>query len=210
MSDALQPPAASLLNLGKRGRRGIEQLPLLLEKLNDDRHQAGVIYEDLRRRLIIFFRLRRPQEAEELADEVLDRVARRLSEGTEIQAIEFYMVGVARFVLRERHAASQREELARTEMVHLAQMSSAASRMDASSEETSAALNNCLQNLAGDERAMILSYYEAEGSRRIESRLELAKGLGISLNALHNRALRLRKQLERCVETKTRRKDERR
>ena len=208
MSDAVQPQDASLLNLGRRGRRGIEQLPLLLEKLNDDPHQAGVIYEDLRRRLIIFFRLRRQQEAEELADEVLDRVARRLSDGTEIQTIEFYMVGVARFVLRERYATSQREELARDELVRLAQMSSAPSRMDASSEETFVALNNCLQNLAGDDRAMILSYYEAEGPQRVHGRLRLAKGLGISLNALHNRALRLRKQLARCVETQTARKGE--
>src|SRR5271154_647155 len=88
--------------------KGNEHLSRLLAKLNPDPERAGMTYEELRRRLILFFRLKRPHEAEDLADQVLDRVARRLSEGVEMERIEFYSLGVARFVLRERDTATLR------------------------------------------------------------------------------------------------------
>lgn len=181
----------------KRGG-GIENVPLLLASLHADRQHAGVLYEEIRCRLILFFRLNRPQEAEDLADEVLDRVARRLSEGTVIDRIDFYTVGVARFVLRERQVATQREQHAQRQIAYLQQSQSTEER--SSPERSSEALTKCLERLLHQDHTMILKYYGADGALRIRVRQELAEELGISLNALHNRALRLRKQLEQCVE----------
>jgi RNA polymerase sigma factor (sigma-70 family) len=166
--------------------------------LDPDERRAGVLYEEIRYRLILFFRLHRPIEAEDLADEVLDRVARKLSEGTAIERIEFYAVGVARYVLRERYAATLREQQAQNQIAYLRQ--SQGMSEDLSVEDTSEALTKCLQRLADADRAMILTYYGADGAVRIKTRQQLAQQIGISLNALHNRALRLRKQLEQCVE----------
>lgn len=200
MNSASVPGASPLHeNKEKRGP-GIDHLPELLAKLDQDPGKAGRAYEDLRRRLILFFRIRRPQEAEDLADTVLDRVARRLAEGINIEKIEFYSVGVARFVLRERFAAAGREERAREDLAYAQQMQVAAPVPDSSPEASGRALADCLKGLEATERAMILRYYGADGPQRMRERQDLAQQLRISLNALHNRALRLRKQLEHCVE----------
>jgi DNA-directed RNA polymerase specialized sigma24 family protein len=182
----------------KRGT-AIDYLPHLFARLDQNRDTAGRLYEDLRRRLILFFRLRRPQEAEDLADTVLDRVARKIAEGTQIEKVEFYIVGVARFVLRERTAASEHEARARQEMIHVQKMQ-VALPVELPVETSVLALEDCLKGLGERDRSMILSYYGSDGDGRVRVRQELAQQLGISLNALHNRALRLRKQLERCVE----------
>lgn len=201
MSSASLPGDPSLLNGEKKAVPGIDNLPCLLAKLGKDPDTAGRVYEDLRRRLILFFRLRRPQEAEDLADKVLDRVARRLAEGVEIEKVEFYIVGVARFVLRERYAATQREDRAQRDLVYVQQTQAAAPALDSTPETSVLALGNCLQRLEDVERSMILAYYGADGPKRMSVRQDLAQQLDISLNALHNRALRLRKQLERCVQS---------
>ena len=200
MSSASLPGEAPLPEDGEKPRAGIDHLPNLLAKLDQDPANAGRAYEDLRRRLILFFRIRRPQEAEDLADTVLDRVARRLADGVDIEKIEFYSVGVARFVLRERFAATAREERARTDLAYAQQMHVAAPALDSSPEARVRALADCLKGLEEGERSMILRYYGADGPQRMRVRDGLAQQLRISLNALHNRALRLRKQLEHCVE----------
>jgi DNA-directed RNA polymerase specialized sigma24 family protein len=181
--------------------RGNEHLPQLLAKLDPDAERAGLIYEQLRRRLILFFRLKRPHEAEDLADEVLDRVARRLSEGVEMERVEFYSLGVARFVLRERGTATQREERLHLDVAYLQQTQLPDPNEELQAEANVAALRRCLRRLSQVERSMMLTYYGADGAQRIQIRQGMAEKFGISLNALHNRALRLRKQLERCVGT---------
>ena len=190
-----QPPGSP--NDGK----GNEHLSRLLAKLDPDPERAGMTYEELRRRLILFFRLKRPHEAEDLADEVLDRVARRLSEGVEMERIEFYSLGVARFVLRERDTATQREERLHYDVAYMQQAQLPDPQEELQAEANVAALRRCLGQLGQVERSMMLSYYCADGARRIQIRQGLAEKFGNSLNALHNRALRLRKQLERCVGT---------
>src|SRR5215510_991230 len=47
--------------------------------LDSDREQAGIKYEDIRRRLIKIFTGRACVEAEDLADETINRVSSRLS-----------------------------------------------------------------------------------------------------------------------------------
>ena len=58
----------------------------LLARLSADGGDAQA-YEALRRRLIQFFKLHVPAEADDLADVVLDRLARRIHEGIDVEAI---------------------------------------------------------------------------------------------------------------------------
>jgi hypothetical protein len=61
-------------------------------------------------------------------------------------------------------------------------------------------LQSCLEALGADSAAFILEYYGADaGVNRIERRQRLAQASGVSLNALRNRALRIRLSLEKCV-----------
>jgi DNA-directed RNA polymerase specialized sigma24 family protein len=55
----------------------------------------------VRGRLVRFFEWRGAQVPEDLADETLERVARKLAVGTPIDDLRKYIFGVARFVARE-------------------------------------------------------------------------------------------------------------
>lgn len=191
MNQERNPPVAAPL----------EHLSLLLAKLDPvDSVAAGQSYEALRGRLILYFRLRRPQEAEDLADRVLDRVARRIAEGVNIESVSSFAAGVAKFVLQEHYASTLREERAWNDLDYSKRIE--AMPPDEVTEARAAALAACLESLTASERNLILNYYGADGLKRMRERQSIARRLRISLNALHNRALRLRKQLEQCVESR--------
>ena len=61
------------------------------------------------------------------------------------------------------------------------------------------ALSHCLDCLTSDNRQLLERYYSGDGSDRIRNRQTLAAELGIAINALRNRALRLRDSLENCT-----------
>ncbi|HVV96641.1 MAG TPA: hypothetical protein VHC92_05830 [Rhodanobacteraceae bacterium] len=167
----------------------------LMARLNADGPEA-IGYEALRRRLIRFFWVYAPAEADELADVALDRLARKIHEGVAVAAIVPYTLAIARLVLHEARARNARRQSAEIDPALIA----ADDHGDASEDEAAfAALTACLEASGSDARALILSYYDADGALRIATRQRLAAERGISLNALRNRALRLREALEACV-----------
>jgi DNA-directed RNA polymerase specialized sigma24 family protein len=171
---------------------------LLLRLRGDD--EAGVAYEVLRRRLTRYFRLHVPAEADELADIAIDRLARRVDEGVTVDNVALYALGIARLVLleaRARHARQQLAEADPTAWPEIEDADAAQARM--LDERATTALSACLDEAGSSARAMILHYYAADGGERIRMRQQLARTLGISVNALRNRALRLRDALEDCV-----------
>src|SRR5690348_4141461 len=80
-----------------------EAFDALLDWLDSDREQAGIKYEEIRERLIKIFTGRGCVDAEDLADETINRVTKRLSEIRK----EFkgdparYFFGVANMVFKE-------------------------------------------------------------------------------------------------------------
>src|SRR5919198_4623480 len=74
-----------------------EAFDYLLAWLDADRERAGEKYERIRRRLIMIFPCRRCPDAEELADETINRVALRAAEVSKEYegdpALYFYGVG---------------------------------------------------------------------------------------------------------------------
>jgi len=160
----------------------------------DEPAQLG--YERLRQRLIQFFRLHLPAEAEDLADLALDRLARRLQDGVDVDHPQRYALGVARMILLEARTRLARQYVAEQDPTW-AEMRD--SEETVQREAAVAALDGCLDQLGARARLLILDYYGADGAQRIRARQKLASELGSSLNALRNRALRLRETLERCV-----------
>src|SRR5215468_5171263 len=75
----------------------------LLAHLGPDREIAGRAYIELRRALFMFFAARGVVSPDEMTDETINRVARRLSEGKRImtESPANYFYGVARNVWRE-------------------------------------------------------------------------------------------------------------
>ncbi len=171
------------------------QFEALQKRLGANGDAPGVGYEYLRRRLIIFFDVRAPAESDALADITLDRMARRLSDGVQIDDVRLYALGVARFVLKERAARAMREELAMNDPT----FTPPAIEVDDDDADALPALLACLGELGEKNASLIRDYYQGESGERIKNRDALATKLGVAINALRNRALRLREVLERCV-----------
>jgi DNA-directed RNA polymerase specialized sigma24 family protein len=61
-------------------------------------------------------------------------------------------------------------------------------------------LRECLQQLSAENRELIIQYYQGEKAVKIQNRKQLIERLGIPINTLRMRALRLRQTLQACVE----------
>jgi DNA-directed RNA polymerase specialized sigma24 family protein len=164
----------------------------LLAALSPDRVVAGAEYERIRSRLIRFFSIHQARSPEDLADTAFNRIARRIADGEEIRNARQYLSGIARILLFEDREKRRQEE-------HVLRMVANAS--DArSDEELADALEACLETLPAGARDLLARYYSADGRKRIALRQQMAEEMGMELNALRNRALRLRERLEECVQ----------
>ncbi len=177
----------------------------LLQWLDDGAQSNGENYLEMRRRLVSYFDRRNRPFADELADETLSRVARTLEKSGEIavRPPAKYCYVVAKFVLHEDLRRSRRA-------VHVDQDRAPAAIGGRTTmpdvggeapldERRFACLECCLDRLKPEQRLLAIEYYRDSKRLKIERRRELAKRLGISMNALGIRACRIRGVLEQCV-----------
>lgn len=161
----------------------------------------------MRRRLVVYFDRRNRLSADELADETLNRVGMTLEKTGAIAVTPpaRYCYVVARFVLLEDF---------RRDHVHVpldeprsAEASTARSvnvpepdEAFAIREQRLECLDRCLQALKPEQRDLVVEYYRDTRRQKIERRREMAKRLGVTMNALAIRACRIRATLEAGVE----------
>ena len=173
-----------------------ESFDNLLASLGDDRESAGERYLEIRSNLIRFFEWRGSPFPEDHADETINRIAKRISEREEIRNPASYFLGVARMLLLEINRERIRQEQALNELTSLSNTSNQPDESEAALD----CLQECLQNLSTENRELILEYYHGEKTAKIDSRKKLAERFGIPVNTLRMRALRVREELQRCVE----------
>ena len=177
--------------------RDLEAMDLkhLLARLHHDEVRAWQEYDKLRRKLVMFFE---PHlEAPELAEEVLDRIARK---SESINNIVEFAFGVARNLRKETfHGALH--------VVHLEDEQELASKdgdperdflvaSDAACKRE--CLKQCLQQLSLSDRKLILSYYPPDDEDLEQRRRQLAEETGMNWGALRTRVVRLRSRLAEC------------
>lgn len=168
----------------------------LMATLAEDREEAGRRYERLRQRLLKFFAWRRCAQAEECADEVMNRVARRVAQDVVVQgSIEGFALGVAQFVWREMLKQPRAAEMDEARLAARAGDPEA----DDARERESACLERCLGELGPQARKWVEAFYQESGREGIRRRETLAADLGIDMNALRVRMYRIRAKLEVCV-----------
>jgi DNA-directed RNA polymerase specialized sigma24 family protein len=168
-------------------------LRCLLGRMGADADSAGAALAALRQRLHDFFDRRGVPEPALLADETLDRVARKIEAGEPVESVPAYCHGVAKRVLLEWHREHAREAAA-------VRGSAAGREAPApSSEARVACLERCLLELEDESRDVIVGYYQGEGSARFDARKALADTLSVKPGALRTRAYRLRGQLQECL-----------
>ncbi len=164
----------------------------------EDEQRAALEYEAARERLVKLFRWRKLAEAEDAADETLNRVARRLDEGEQIENLSAFIGGVARFVLLEKF--KQRERVALEDVAPEILSENPKEFEETENEQKLVCFKRCLNELPEDTRRIVVEYYEADaGGAKIDHRKQMAARLGLEMNALRNRALRARTRLEDCI-----------
>jgi DNA-directed RNA polymerase specialized sigma24 family protein len=158
---------------------------------------AGEKYEELRRQLIKFFEWRGSLFADQLADETLNRVVRKIQDGEKIEKNILAMcLGIARYVFKEymRHPDNRRVEIE-----ELSNLAAPPVHHKEDDDLWLVSLRECLNSLTEDDRELIIEYYQEDKQAKIDSRKALAARLGISINTLFTRAKRIRDRLERSV-----------
>ena len=167
-----------------------EELHGLFKWLDQDLDKAIKKYEVIQRGLVERFLNRGCMDAETLADETIDRVAKKVPvisktyEGNPTG----YFHGVAKNVFLEycrRKRLESRPVPTEPEPIF--------------SEVYYQCLEGCLNKLTPEKRDLILTYYAEKKSAKIESRKEIRRKMGVKADALRVRTYRIRKTLERCI-----------
>ncbi len=176
----------------------------VLEWLDEGADSGGQKYLEMRQRLVSYFDRKNCLNADELADETLNRVARRLEEegNIESETPAKYCYITAKFVFLESVRAVKKaglplDEVLRTEQIK--EQAAEESNDKELKEKRLDCLEKCTEKLETANREMIVQYYFGEERVKIENRRLMAENLGISINALTIRACRIRDKLEVCV-----------
>jgi DNA-directed RNA polymerase specialized sigma24 family protein len=166
-----------------------EAFDRLLDWLDQDRDRAGSRYEEIRRNLINIYVRRGCSIAEDLTDETINRVARKIGDvaACYVGDPSLYFYGVANNVFRE-YVRRRPDPLPipapdPTEKV----------------ERSGRCLETCLEHVPSKSRQLILEYFADEKQAKIRRRKDLSRRLGIPINTLRTRAYRIRVGLQQCV-----------
>ena len=166
-----------------------EDFDRLLGWLDPDRERAGLLYEKIRWRLIAILASRGCALAEELADETIDRVSRRVADiqATYVGDRAIYFLGVMNNV--------HHEYLKRPPLPRLVEREDDVN----TTEQMHQCLDNCLNALAPHARQLIEQYYAENKRAKIDLRKLIARKLQINSSTLRLRALRIRTKLQECI-----------
>jgi DNA-directed RNA polymerase specialized sigma24 family protein len=159
--------------------------------LDPNREQAGTKYEVIRRKLVKIFTCRGCANCEDLADETINRVIRKMQELADSYVGDpaLYFYGVARIVHLEHVKKGP------------AVLPLPPPDPPGQKEQEYQCLDRCMNVLTPQNRELVLEYYKEEKRAKIVHRKELAERLGVAVNALRIRAHRIRASLQVCVET---------
>ena len=168
-----------------------EQFDSLLTWLGNDREVAAQKYETIRSGLVRIFVSKGFSDAEDLADETINRVMVRLRDIRASYTGEpaFYFHGVARNVIRE---SARRKEIT-------GGLVDGSVEPKTESNEEQDCLGHCLDRLPANKRDLILDYYLYDGHEKIEHHKQMAGQLQITEGAFRSRAFQIRVNLENCM-----------
>ncbi len=178
--------------------------------LDEGMNSDGQRYLEVRRRLELYFDRKNCVAPAELADETLNRVAKKLEENGEITDVAplQYCYIVAKFVFLRSAASRQtlpfNRPLTATNGSNLSGQSATLLEADAASgqkEKIADCLQRCLENLSAGRPGIDRRVLSWQQRSKIERRAALAARLGLTANALSIRAYRVRQRLEVCLQT---------
>jgi DNA-directed RNA polymerase specialized sigma24 family protein len=183
--------------MDQKPEAGREHFLRLLARLSPDRERAWQEYACLRQKLVTFFE---PHlEAQELAEAVLDRIAKK-EDSYGITNVTEFAFGVARNLKKETY----RKDLARVPTSNGEDFPVEESGPEnvliesIDGEKQRKCFFVCMQHLTSEERHLIFEYFPNDEQQPDERRHKLAQRLNVTAGALRTRMTRLREKLESC------------
>jgi len=168
------------------------QFDSLLSWLDPDREIAGRKYKTIHAGLVRMFVSKGLNNAEDLADETINRVILRLPTIAKHYRGEpaCYFHGVARYIMMER---TRKKEFA---------VGFVDARVNPNLDdlEEHDCLGHCLDRLSDTKRNLILDYYLHEGQTKIEHHKRMADRLRMTIGAVRSRAFQIRVRLQNCMQ----------
>jgi RNA polymerase sigma factor (sigma-70 family) len=177
-----------------------EEFAALLSWLGSNPESAGKKYEVIRQSLIKIFTWRGFNEPEDLADETINRVTKRLRDILASYKGDpaLYFYGVAKNIIREQRRRASRE-------AQVTESSTPAATPIQWPDETAddpelpyKCMNDCIERLKPKYRELFLRYYSGEPHPKTY-RKELTRQMGMTPNALRVRIKRIRTWLQKCI-----------
>jgi hypothetical protein len=170
-----------------------EAFGLLLHWLGENDEASGAKYEDVHRRLVRYFAFKGCRTPEDLADEVVDRVARKLNSGELVPGRLDdpipVVYGFAKYVYLEYIRALSKESV-----LHPFPISD-----HPDVERQHQCLDRCMERLIEPDRNLLLHYYRYLPGQKLQHRKSIAEQMQVAPNALRIRVCRLRSIIKECV-----------
>lgn len=177
-----------------------ENFDALLIWFSPNREEAGAKYEEIRNGLIRFFSFKGCQDAEILADETINRVAKKIdqldTDNKNKHITIFY--GFASKIYLEYRKKLNKGEVQFEQNIH--SKDEIIYQSDETIETKHQCLEICLSKISETERVLMIQYFSKEKSAKIEHRRKLAEQLNINKGAMHVKIHRLKDVLRVCVE----------
>ena len=172
-----------------------ELLEALLGILGEGTEDAAAAYQNLHQRLVRFFRLNNGSDPESLADEAMDRLARNAADRSSgsIASPLAFALGIARHILQE----DTRRQIRQTETER--DWSRFVADAHSGDDSMLHAIEACLARMPENKQELLRTYYAWSGKRKIDHHRQTADRLGLTINALRNRLMRARNELDICV-----------
>jgi DNA-directed RNA polymerase specialized sigma24 family protein len=178
-------------------------LDCLFAALHKDPSLAPAEYVRLHKRLTYWFQARKCQHASELADEAIDRAARKLLEmrdiGEAVDSVVAYAFRIAAFVWQEYRRKPQDQPLEGSPSDTLRERTWTGNENGIGNEAIHAALDRCLAELSSDQRQLVLGVLLKEKGEKKHERQRLAQEFGMTMAGLYTKAFRIRRALEECI-----------
>lgn len=172
-----------------------ENFSMLLGWLDPDTDQAVEKYEKIRTRLVRMFAGRGCYEADDLADETINRATIKVPAiiGSYVGEPTSYFYGIANNV--------HLEWLRKQKKARPVELKEESRTVDAPKEPDPEfeCLEKCLDKLSAPLRGLIVEYYQGEKREKIEHHKFLAEKWDLTINALQTKTCRIRATLRKCV-----------
>jgi len=180
-----------------------ERFADLLASLDPDRTTAAQKYIVLRQKLVTVFERLQCGDPDDLADEVLDRIAGRL-EREAIHNLNSFAYSVAiKMSLEDRRTSARFVSIDRNdrwEQPLTSEHDPEKRILEGMRNITSMqCLGKCLRRLSAADHKLLLEYYKGEKQARIVNRQELAHKRATTVARLRSEVNLLREKLRNCV-----------